>query len=84
MSGDYAYLMDEYDEIEHRAKPEQCAIIHHLLTGHEAGGSNGYADCECGKEWHWPITEEQQQEFERERIVLRDRFHSLTVPKDRR
>lgn len=51
---------------EYRAIPEQCAIIHHLLTGHDCGGSNGYADCKCGKEWHWPITEEQQAEYERE------------------
>jgi hypothetical protein len=43
--------------------PEQCAWVHHVTTGHKAGGSNGYADCECGKEWHWPITEEQRTEY---------------------
>src|SRR5687768_15828047 len=53
-----------------RATPEECVLIHHFLTGHDCGGGGGYADCKCGREWHYPISAEEQAEYEQGRKEL--------------
>jgi hypothetical protein len=48
----------------YEVKVEECAEAHTWRTGHLAGGSHGYADCGgCGEEWHWPITEQQYEQY---------------------
>ena len=40
-----------------RATPHECAAAHGANSGHLAGKSGSYTDCECGREWHWPVSE---------------------------